>query len=194
MTNYPLPETANDNRLPCPDQPGHDFEHNGDRFELTFFPPDQEGYCDPVDLLDSAEIAEYRRTPRWYRAQLEASVPKPKIILRDTPAIEVIQYVPERSDGVGLIQVASIQPAHLMSEAIERSDILHIDAALAGPEEWRLLLTLPKSIPVIMQVPGGYLEAARQAVAFALDGQKCFWIDLAGADRYWVDRLKRFER
>jgi len=192
MTNYPLPNHVNDNHLPMFSQ--NDFEHNGDRFALTLFPPDQEGYCDPIDLLDSTEFAEYRRMPRWYRAQIEASVPKPKIILRDEPSIEIVQYMPEQAEHGGLIQIASIQPQHRKSEIVERSDILHIDAALADPEEWRLLLTLSKSIPIIVEAPGNFLASARQAVAFALDGQKCIWIDLAGADRYWADRLKRFER
>lgn len=190
MKTHPLPETANDNYLILPASTIYNFEHDGILYALSHLPDDD--FPDPLDWLDADFMRGYVAMPEWYRAQVEASVPKPKLILRDEPTIDYLECQTERSDGAGLIQVANVQPHHRMSEIIERSSILYVEASLADPDDWSIFSHTLLSTPLIMMKPGHYLEAARQAIRFALNHQNCIWINIEGADRDWANRLKQY--
>lgn len=190
MRITPLPETANDNHLILPTRSLYGFDHGDDRYALNILHEDD--LPEPLDLLDDTMDA-YYNLPRWNRAQIEASVPKPKIILRDAPAIETVEYLPERSDGAGLIQVASLQPHHRMSETIEKSRILFYDTALASSYDWEHFLDLRRFLRnrvIILACDGNYIDAGRLAIEFALNGQDCFWIEVGNQLGDWMNCLK----
>lgn len=153
------------------------------------------GCGEPLDWLSDEFIETYRALPIWYRAQVEASIPKTPLILRDEPAIEELFFVPKGSLKwtPRLNRIASLQPHHKMSEIIEQSSIIYIEAKLADCEDWQILYELPLSTPVLTYAPGHYLESALKAIDFAVNRQVCIWVDLAGADRHWAEPLKRRE-
>lgn len=182
--NHPLPETANDNRIIPP------RVRNVDQFDFTL------NDDTPLSWNNPDFTRAYEDIPDWHRRQIEAPVPKPPVTPRDKPDVEILSAVPK---GLlrwepSIFRAATIQPHHKMSETIERSNIICVDAALDDPLDWRLLYHLLPSTPVIMHKPGNILRSIQQALQCCLNRQVCILVNLEGADRYWADRLKRFER
>jgi hypothetical protein len=163
------------------------FDTRYDRYHLYF----NEWQC--LDLLPDAAAREWQRLPRWARAQFEASVSKLPIVVRDTPTIERLDYVPERGEGCGQLVTASWQPHHRENADTDRADIFYSNATLAPAEEWWLPEKALRHRPIVLCRPGEYLLAARTAVELALEGERCAWVDVGDDLHGWQKRLKKFE-
>jgi hypothetical protein len=172
---------------------------SGARHHLEYFHGESEADWDFYDGLSPHELANYGHLPQYDRAMLESSVFNPIPEYRDVPDTETLFYGPPH--GIHAVQrsitIASIQPAHRMSETVERSDILFFDGRRGYGIDWEHRHELIRRRPVIIAREGEFLIGMNRAQSLALDGVPCVLIDAGRdapyADWGWENALRRHE-
>lgn len=172
---------------------------SGARHCLEYFHGTSESDWDFFDGLNPHELADFGPLPQYDRAMLESSVFNPIPEYRDSPSTETLFYGPPH--GVHAVQqslmLASVQPAHRMSETVERADILFFDGRWGYGIDWEYRHELIHRRPVIIAREGEYLIGMNKALSLALDGVPCVLIDAERDAPYyrwgWENAVRRHE-
>lgn len=186
------------NNPPLPGAPFNFETDSGARFLLGYFHhgSKSESNLDFYDGLRPDELAIYALMSPADRAAHECLTGSRISRHHAVPATEELFYLSD--DGIpDTLLIANIEPAHKMSETIERADILFLDGARAYGVDWSHRHVVISHRPVVICREGEFLLGFNKALSFALDGQQCALID-AGADAPyhawgWERALRRHE-